>query len=1289
MNKIIAFLFVLSFFVKASATNYYVNDGSIIGDIYTTAIGNNGNPGTAAAPFASLTHAVNSIGLVSGDTVFVDAGLFYQLDENLLFDVNNVAIIGAGSLLTEFDHDMGGGDFERFGTITADNVTFQGFTITGYDFGGDAYGILIDGASNVIINDVLAQDSMPGGGSATIVIRGGSSVEFDGGGSNCNSPTSVAGGGVNVEGNGNNVVFNNYSFSSNFKALQGGSALYIVGDATTAVTLNNSIVADNTNTSGTGGAVFISGSVLNVRGTCFSNNSTNSGSGPKYGGAITVGRGALVNISQCSFSGNSVTNSGKGGAISINTSFSGSGSAAVVNIDTCSFTSNSASSEGNDIYLRVGSGNAATLNLNECSWSGTSLDIRQDNTGTMNIQNSGNPSATGSGINFSNTTSPSTSPATNCPVLVGSCYSPICTNPTPSGNSSQLFCSSDSPTIADLFVTGGSTIAWYNSSTLGTTYSSSDPLIDGNSYWAADESPGCDTSFRFEVIVSISDPGEPGLPGALSVCQGTAPQNIELFASLNGIPDAGGTWTNSGLTYTYTVASLGCPDASADVLVTEQAQPNAGTSGSLTICQGTVPTNTELFASLNGTPAAGGTWTNTGLVYTYTLPATLPCTSDATADVTVTEQAHPDAGTSGNLAICQGTVPTNAELFAALNGTPAAGGIWTNVGLTYTYTVAAIFPCTLEASADVLVTEQAQPDAGTSGSLTICQGTVPTNAELFASLNGTPAAGGTWTNSGLTYTYTVFPNLPCLTAATADVLVIEIDTLAPSGNSSQSFCADENPIVSDLAITGNSVLWYADISNSNLLSSNELLINGNTYYATQTGIVNGCESSTSFPVVVTLSDPLLDTNNHLILPSSCGSSDGSITGITVSGGQPSYSWEWTSLSGVISNDQDITNASAGSYTVVVTDAIGCQDSVEALIIVDNGAPDINVSTVILINETCTNSNGSITNIAVTGGNGILSYEWSNGSSIVSNDLDLVSMPAGIYTLTVTDANGCISTAGPFSLSDLVNPILDLNSLVLENESCDEANGSITGISVSGGGVIQIDWSDGTSSIGNTLDINGLAAGSYSLVITDTNNCTATMDTTIFSDPVPTVLAEDDYAATDPSTEVIIIIDTNDIGDAMTIQIVNGPENGVATIDLNGNLTYTPNDGYSGTDSLVYTICDEFCLLECDNATVFITVEDIVPIHIPNGFSPNTDGYNDTFVIEGLDQYPENEIIIFNRWGDEVFSAGPYLNDWEGTTTNEKLKIAGDQVTEGTYFYILDIHAEGIQPFNGFIELRRN
>ena len=1086
MNKILIFLFLLTISLKSLATNYYVNDGSTVGDVYTTAIGNNGNPGTAAAPFASLTYAVNSIGLVLGDTVFVDAGLFYQLDENLLFDVNNVAIIGAGSLLTEFDHDMGGGDFESFGTITADNVTFQGFTISGYDFGGDAYGILIDGASNVIINDVLAQDSMPGGGSATIVVRGGSSVEFDGGGSNCNSPASVAGGGVNVEGNGNNVVFNNYSFSSNFKALQGGSALYIVGDATTAVTLNNSIVADNTNTSGTGGAVFVSGSVLNVRGTCFSNNLTNSGSGPKYGGAITVARGALVNISQCSFSGNSVTNSGKGGAISINTSFSGSGSAAIVNIDTCSFTGNSASSEGNDIYLRVGSGNAATMNINECTWSGTSLDIRQDNTGTINIGNSGNPSATGTGLNFLNTIAAVASPNTICPVLVGSCYSPICTTPTPSGNSSQLFCSSDSPTIADLAITSGTDITWFNSPALGSAYSSTDALINGNSYWAFDVSAGCDTSAGFEVVVTINDPGDAGFPGVLSICLGFTPSDAELFAQLNGSPETGGLWTNNGLIYTYTVASLGCPDAAADIIVTEN------------------------------------------------------------------------------------------------------------------------------------------------------------------------------------------------------------DTLAPIGNSAQSFCAYDNPTLADVVIAGSSILWYSDAGATNLLNSTELLTNGFTYYATQTSIIDGCESSNSLPVTIVLSNPVLDSTNYIMIESACGNSDGSITGVTVSGGLPIYTWQWSNSAGVFSNIQDLINVTSGSYNVLVTDAIGCQDSIQALVIDNIGGATIDITNATVINETCSDSNGSIEDIIVTGGNGVLLYEWSNGSNVVSNDLDINFIENGNYTLTVTDANGCASTAGPFSLSDLEGPSLDLNSLVVDNTTCNEANGSITGISISGGnGVIQIEWSDGTSSIGNTLDLNGLTAGSYSLVVTDTNNCTTTIDTTIFSDPIPTVLAEDDYAATDISTEVIIIIDTNDIGDVATIQIVSGPENGVASVDLMGNLTYTPNDGYSGSDSLVYTICDEFCTLLCDDAIVYITIESLIPIHVPNGFSPNSDGYNDTFVIEGLDQYPDNEIIIFNRWGDEVFSAEPYLNNWDGTTTNEKLKITGNQVTEGTYYYILDLHVEEIQPFNGFLELRRN
>ena len=305
---------------------------------------------------------------------------------------------------------------------------------------------------------------------------------------------------------------------------------------------------------------------------------------------------------------------------------------------------------------------------------------------------------------------------------------------------------------------------------------------------------------------------------------------------------------------------------------------------------------------------------------------------------------------------------------------------------------------------------------------------------------------------------------------------------------------------------------------------------------------------------------------------------------------------------------------------------------------------------------------------------------------MSTELLLSSIPSGNYTLTVTDASGCASIAGPFAVSDLSGPSINLSNLAVQNASCNESNGSITGVLVIGGnGDLSYTWSNG----GTTLDMNNLSAGNYSLTITDTNNCIVMLDTSLISDPVPTVVAENDFATTEHATSVVIVIDTNDVGDATTIQVVSGPDSGTASVDLSGNLTYIPDDGFSGIDSLVYTICDEFCIVACDNATVYIAVEDIVPIHIPNGFSPNTDGFNDVFVIEGLDQYPDNEIIIFNRWGDEVFSAAPYLNDWVGTTTNGKLKITGDQVTEGTYYYILDLHVEEIIPFNGFVELRRN
>ncbi len=95
---------------------------------------------------------------------------------------------------------------------------------------------------------------------------------------------------------------------------------------------------------------------------------------------------------------------------------------------------------------------------------------------------------------------------------------------------------------------------------------------------------------------------------------------------------------------------------------------------------------------------------------------------------------------------------------------------------------------------------------------------------------------------------------------------------------------------------------------------------------------------------------------------------------------------------------------------------------------------------------------------------------------------------------------------------------------------------------------------------------------------------------------------------------------------------------------------------------------------------------IVDLFIPEGFSPNNDGINDFFVIRGLDNYTNNKIIIFNRWGSKIFEASPYYNNWKGDNLYG-LKVGGNDLPTGTYFYLLDL-GNGSQIVKGSIYLNR-
>jgi len=309
---------------------------------------------------------------------------------------------------------------------------------------------------------------------------------------------------------------------------------------------------------------------------------------------------------------------------------------------------------------------------------------------------------------------------------------------------------------------------------------------------------GCAPDATETVNVVVNAPANAGTNGTLTICAGSTVNAAQLFAQLGGTPQSGGNWSpafaGAGV-YTYTVNGIApCTNATATVTVSEQAQPNAGTNGTLTICAGSTVNAAQLFAQLGGTPAVGGTWSPAFAgagVYTYSVAAVAPCTGNAIATVTVSEQAQPNAGTNGTLTICAGSTVNAAELFAQLGGTPAAGGTWSpafaGAGV-YTYTVAAVAPCTGNATATVTVSEQAQPNAGTNGTLSICS--TASAQSLFAQLGGTPDAGGSWSGPSTViggnydpstmdagvYTYTVVAVAPCTGNATATVTVTETAT---------------------------------------------------------------------------------------------------------------------------------------------------------------------------------------------------------------------------------------------------------------------------------------------------------------------------------------------------------------------------------------------------------------------------------------------------------------------------------------------------------------------------------
>lgn len=328
------------------------------------------------------------------------------------------------------------------------------------------------------------------------------------------------------------------------------------------------------------------------------------------------------------------------------------------------------------------------------------------------------------------------------------------------------------------------------------------------------------------------------------------------------------------------------------------------------------------------------------------------------------------------------------------------------------------------------------------------------------------------------------------------------------------------------------------------------------------------------------------------------------------------------------------------------------------------------------------------------------YEWKvvEGSGTISNDTTLMPTvtEAGLYQLIVKNIeNGCTDTA---ELEVTVNTAnLPLAMAGEDLQVCEDGATLNAELPANTFGT----WTtSGTASIDSPADpvtfASNLSAGEnvfvWSLSQVGCENYSADSVVILLAGAPQAV--NDSYKLPYGTPSININLSSNDQFDglgAFSIELLSSPSIGELVEFNNGSGIYAAKPGLSGVDTFSYSICSLACPDNCSEALVEITVEaaeipNISRDSMPNGITPNGDGRNDAFVFDlllnGTADYPDNEMIIFNRWGDIVYQARPYLNDWQGTNNS------GKDLPTGTYYYILRLDLANGKILRGDVTIIR-
>ncbi|MBQ6277936.1 MAG: gliding motility-associated C-terminal domain-containing protein [Bacteroidales bacterium] len=334
------------------------------------------------------------------------------------------------------------------------------------------------------------------------------------------------------------------------------------------------------------------------------------------------------------------------------------------------------------------------------------------------------------------------------------------------------------------------------------------------------------------------------------------------------------------------------------------------------------------------------------------------------------------------------------------------------------------------------------------------------------------------------------------------------------------------------------------------------------------------------------------------------------------------------------------NIGAGTYSVTITDAWGCQGNATYTI---TEPPIMNVSSSVTHPKCFGDRTGKISANA-TGGTTPYTMLWSTGSG--ANEI--TGLVAGSYALTVTDANGC-SNVSNFTINWPEE--LTVEALTTDITCYGGAGGKIT--ATAGGGTAPYEYyvHFGNLTFSNGTSYDGLRAGIYTVNVVDINKCTASTSISI-KEPEQIKV---NTIVTAPSC-------TGGRDGSIEIEVTGGIEPYTYAWANSSNETNLVTDLIQGTYSITITDANE-CRITMNSLALIDHVGDC--IKIPNVFTPNEDGVNDTWIIENIWMFPEAYIYVYNRWGQLMYEGRGTDEPWDG-------RYRGHYVPSGTYMYIVNL-----------------